>query len=219
MPRPKSATAKRKRASAVPIEQLMDMTARELDEFYSEAEIRSTYESLRKSVASRLRTFERAGLGNIPPKSIQGGMAPMKGRSKESLIREISSAMGWIRGKRSTLKGYREVQEGFRKAMQEAMPDLDLSSKEKMDAYGEFMGEMDERYGAMWHSISSMVHDLYRDLTALNEDPREFMKNFDFWKQRNEEINKEKTAAKAPGRRRSTEFSSYVRQMKRKKIR
>lgn len=218
MPRKASGKAKRPYTSALSIEQLWNMTKQEMMQL-SEAEIKSTYTSLRKSVSSRLKTFEKAGLGSIVPKKVKSGMKPIAGRDAEGLVNELSEFMGWVRGGRSTVKGFRKIQEGAYKKMKESMPDLDLSTREKMNDFGYFMGEMQERYGEFWKYISNAARDIYRDLTAVNEDPRQFMRNYDFWKEKTEEVNKAKEAARAPGRRKSTKLSTYVNQLKRKKIR
>lgn len=216
MPRKPSGKAKRPQAPAISMERLRDMTEKELLALSSET-LKSTYVSLRKAVSSRLRTFEKHGA--VPSsKSIRNGMAPMGGREPEELARDITEAMAWVRGSVSTYKGYMKAQDTFRSKMQTAMPDLDLSSVKKMQDFGKFMGEMQERYGEMWHAISEMVRDIYRDTVKLNEDPRQFMRNYDYWAANMAEINKEKNAARSGGRRRSTKLSTYMRQLKRGKI-
>lgn len=218
MARRSSGKAKRPQAPAISIKRLQEMTKRELEKF-SEETIRSTYVSLRKAVAGRVRTFERAGLGDILPQKIRAGLAAGGGRSVEDLINDITSATAWTRGKGSTVKGYREARESFREKMQDAMPDLDLSDDEKMDDFGRFMGQMQERYGEMWHAISNQVRDIYRDTVKLNEDPRKFMQNYDYWAGQVQQINEAKNAARAGGRRRSTKLSTYMNQLKRGKFR
>lgn len=198
--------------------ELMNMTARELSQL-SRAELRSSYQNVRKIVNSRIKTFEAHGMENALPVKIRGGLSSARGKSDEAVKREIMESMAWMRGRSSTYKGYRAARESFREKMQASMPDLDLSSEEKLDDYGEFMGEMAERYKAMWEGISAMVRDLYRDLTELNEDPREFMKNYDYWKEQVDAVNAAKNAARSGGRRRSNKFSTYMRQLKRGKIR
>lgn len=203
--------------AALKLGQLMEMTAREMAGL-SSSELRQTYQSMRKIVNSRINTFRKHDIGEAVPEKLRPGLGSAKGRSDTALLAEMKQYLAWMRGKRSTYRGYQESREDFRQKMQEAMPDLDLSTAEQMDAYGRFMGEMQERYGEMWHNISTIVRDLYRDLTKLNEDPRQFMKNYDYWSQHVEEINEAKRAAHAPGRRRSSQLSTYVNKLKRGKI-
>ena len=218
MARRSSGKAKKPQAPAISIKRLQEKTKRELEQF-SEQTIRSTYTSLRKAVASRVRTFEKAGLGSVLPEHIREGLAPQGGRSVEDLLNDITSVTAWTRGKASTVKGYKEARESFREKMQDAMPDMDLSDEDKMDDFGEYMGEMQERYGEMWHAISEAARDVYRDQTKLNQDPRKFMRNYEYWRQNVQAVNDAKNAARAGGRRRSTKLSTYMNQLKRGKIR
>lgn len=197
--------------------ELMEMTARDLSNL-SRAQIREAYQNMRKIIGSRVRTFEKHGAAEAVPAAQRGGLPSSKGRPDADLVQDIRSALAWMRGKRSTYKGYEETQEHFREAMQDAMPDLDLSDKDKFDAYGRFMGEMQDRYKEMWHDISNIVRDVYNDLTRLNEDPRQFMKNYDYWADEVERINREKKEQHIGGRRRSSKMSTYMRQLKRGKI-
>lgn len=192
------------------------MTARELQK-YSDETIKSTYVSMRKAIASRVKSFERAGLASTVPADIRAGLPAMGSLDKAELIGMITRVGSWTRGKQSTVSGYRNWKEHFRGAMQEALPDLDLSTDEKLDAYGEFMGAMQDRYGEMWHAISNQARDIYRDLTELNEDPYQFMANYDYWASNVEALNQAKAAARQRGRF-STKLSTYMNKLKAGKI-
>lgn len=204
-------------AKGVKLADLMSMTAAGIASIETPS-LRKTYQNLRKIVGSRVSTFEKRGAGQAVPASLRGGLQSAKGRSDADLIQDIRDALVWMRGKRSTYKGYEEVKETFREKMQDAMPDLDLSDKDKFDAFGRYMGEMQDRYGEMWHAISNAARDVYKEQTKLNKDPRQFMKNYDYWVKQTEQINAEKTARRQGGRRRSTKLSTYMRQLKRGKI-
>lgn len=202
---------------AVKLKELMAMTARELSRI-PHSELRETYQNIRKIVNSRVQTFGKHGISDVVPEKLRSGLSSARGRSDQELLQQIRESTAWMRGRRSTYKGYAESREDFRKKMQESLPDLDLSDDEKMDDFGYFMGEMQDRYGEMWDKISAQVKEMYKNLTALNEDPRQFMKNYDYWSARVEAVNEAKRMARAPGRRRSTELSTYMRQLKRGKI-
>ena len=203
------------------------MTRRELGT-YSDETLKSTYVSMRKAVASRVKSFERAGHASTIPADIRAGLPTMgsfiregapadEALDRSALIGMITRVGSWTRGKQSTLKGYNKWKEHFRGAMQEALPDLDLSTPEKLDAYGEFMGAMQDRYGDMWHSISNQARDIYRDLTVLNEDPYQFMANYDYWADYVADVNASRKATGKRGRL-STKFSTYLNKLKAGKI-
>lgn len=204
------------RAKALKLGELMAMTARELAAL-SESELKVNYQNIKKIVNSRVNTFEKYGVGDVLPAKIQGGLPSSRGRSEADLMQDIKESLAWMRGSRSTYAGYQKVQDRFRERMQEAMPDLDLSDESKMRAYGTFMGDMQDRYGEMWHAISNQARDMYRDLTELNEDPYQFMANYDYWASNVEAINKAKAAARQRGRY-STKLSTYIRKLKAGKI-
>lgn len=165
---------------AVKLQQLLNMTAREIAQLPS-SELRDTYQNLRKIVRSRVNTFSKHGITDVVPASLRGGLGSSKGRTDQDLLQDIRQSTAWMRGKRSSYRGYQEVREDFRSKMQESMPDLDLSDTQKLDSYGEFMGDMQERYGEMWHSISNQARDIYREAVRLNMNPKSVMRNYDYW--------------------------------------
>lgn len=165
---------------AIKLNALLNMTVRELKQV-SSSELRETYQNVRKIVNSRINTFKKHGIDDVVPEDLQGGLGSAKGRSDAELLQSIRESAAWMRGRRSSYRGYQEAREHFREQMQESMPDLDLSSDEKVDAYGRFMGEMQERYGDMWHGVSNQARDLYREAVRLNVNPKSLMRNFDYW--------------------------------------
>lgn len=159
------------------LSELKDMAPVEFAAMSSKA-LRENYQNIKNIVKYRLQTFAKHGVE--PPGSIKQ-LRSSRGRKDEDLIDDIKEALAWIRGRRSTYTGYKSVEEDFREKMQAAMPDMDLSDAGKMKSFGEFMGEMQERYGEMWHAISNAARDIYREATRLNTDPRAMMKNYDYW--------------------------------------
>lgn len=165
---------------ALKLGQLMDMTAREISNL-SRSDLRGAYQNIRKITNSRINTFGKHGIKDAVPADLRGGLGSSKGRSDAELIQDIRDSIRWMRGKQSTYGGYMEVREDFRQKMQESMPDLDLSDDEKMEDFGRFMGDMQERYGEMWHAISNQARDIYREAIRLNMDPKALMRNYDYW--------------------------------------
>lgn len=165
---------------ALRLGQLMSMTARELSQL-SRSELRGAYQNIRKITNSRVNTFGKHGIRDAVPADLREGLGSAKGKSDAELLQAMRDSMRWMRGKNSTYAGYQQIREDFREKMQESMPDLDLSDDEKMEDFGRFMGDMQERYGEMWHAISNQARDIYREAVRLNMDPRALMKNYDYW--------------------------------------
>ncbi len=193
---------------------LQDMTVREIKNLPS-GSLREAYQNLRKSLASRVNTFRKHDSIKGVPEDLRYGLPSSKGKSDAELVQLMKDPLKWMRKDKSKYSRYAASQDDFREKMQDAMPDMDLSTAEKMDRFGRFMGDMQSRYGEMWHAISNQVRDVYRDLTRLNKDPEQFMRNYDYWVEEVEEINRQKAERHEGGRRRSTKLSTYARKMKR----
>lgn len=165
---------------ALKLQELMGMTARELSRL-SRSDLRESYQNIRKIVNSRVNTFSKHGVESAVPRDLRSGLGSAKGRSDADLVQNMRDSFAWMRGSASTYKGYEKARDSFRDKMQESMPDLDLSDQDKMEAFGRFMGDMQERYGEMWHAISNQARDIYREAVRLNMNPSALMRNYDYW--------------------------------------
>ena len=203
------------KAKALKLGELMAMTARELAAL-SESELKVNYQNIKKIVNSRVNTFEKHGIGEALPVKIQGGLPSSRGRSEDALLQDIKESLAWMRGSRSTYAGYQKAQDTFRERMQESMPDLDLSDEGKMKSFGEFMGDMQARYGEMWHAISNQARDIYREAIRLNTDPRAMMKNYDYWADHIEDLENADPIRSRSGRQ--LKPSEYARKLGLEKI-
>lgn len=193
---------------------LQDMTVREIKNLPSGA-VREAYQNLRKSLASRVNTFRKHDSIKGVPEDLRYGLPSSKGKSDAELVQLMKDPLKWLRKDKSKYSRYASAKDDFREKMQASMPDLDLSTPEKMNRFGNFMNDMSNRYGDFWHGISMQVKDMYRDLVNLNEDPEQFMRNYDYWVKEVDEINRQKAERHEGGRRRSNKFSTYARKMKR----
>lgn len=175
---------------AVKIARLKEMSAREIADL-PRSELRATYQNVRKIVNSRMNTFKKHGRESGIPSDLKGGLGSSVGLTDAMLVDDIMDAVVWLRKDISTLKGYSKKLEHRRQAMQESIPDIDLSTADKLDKFGDFMGEMQDRYGDLWlKSVSTPARDLYREAERLNIDPRALMKNFDYWEKHLSDLEK-----------------------------
>lgn len=165
---------------ALKLKQLLNMTARELKQL-SRSDLRESYQTIRKITNSRVNTFKKHGIGEAVPEDVRGGLASARGRSDQELIEDMRDSLRWMRGRVSKYAGWKEAREDRREKMQDALPDLDLSDDDKFDAFGKFMGEMQDRYGEMWHAVSNQVRDIYKEAVRLNMNPKALMRNYDYW--------------------------------------
>lgn len=199
------------RKPQIKMSSLMQMTAAEIGRL-SESELRGAYQSVRRTATSRVKTFEKHG------REAPGLLKSLTRSSKEMSIGDIRQAVrtaAYQYREHPAVTSYgawQEQRETFREKMQEALPEVDLSDEEKLDRFGEFMGDMQARYKAMWHAISEFVVDLYNDAVEIGEDPRRLMDNYEEWAaQVRKEEHEAIAAGRKKGRRRSTSVKTFRR--------
>lgn len=159
---------------------LKELSAYEVGKL-SGKQLREAYQNVKKVINSRVKTFEAHDAGSAIPASLRGGLESSRRRSEESLLQDIREALRWSRGSGSSYRTYVRVQESRRKKMQEALPDIDLSSTAKLKEFGNFMNEASDRYGEMAKIVSSQARALYAEAQRLNINTNALLKNMDYW--------------------------------------
>lgn len=202
------------------LSQLMNMSARQINEL-SDTELRKAYQQTKYTLKSRAATFEKHGIHfseDAFGRRSSALLPSSKGMDIEEQRQRLKTSLAYMRGRRSTYKGFKESEEERRSRMQEAMPDLDLSSKDKADKFGRFMGDMQTRWGEMWKYVSNNARDIYREAVRLNSDPKMFMKNYDFWADHIQDLEEAKPIRQREGSR-ALRPADYARKLKLGKIR
>ena len=160
---------------------LKELSAYEVGKL-SGKEIRESYQNVKKVINSRVRTFESHDAGRAIPASLRGGLESSRGRTEEDLLQDIREALRWSRRESgSSYRAYERVQENRRQKMQEALPDIDLSSTDKLKEFGNFMNDVSDRYGEMAKIVSSQARALYAEAQRLNINKNALLKNMDYW--------------------------------------
>ena len=67
---------------------------------------------------------------------------------------------------------------------------LQFETQEEFNEYGCFMGEMQERAGQQWAVGSDDAGDIFKEAKRLGVDPRQFMKNFEYWRSHIKDLQK-----------------------------
>lgn len=194
---------------------LKEMSAYEVGKL-SGKNLREAYQNVKNVINSRIRTFEAHDAGSAIPASLRGGLESSRGRSEESLLQDIRDALRWSRGSGSSYRTYERVQESRRKKMQEALPDIDLSSTDKLKEFGNFMNEVSERYGEMAKIVSSQARALYAEAQRLNINKNALLKNMDYWLDHIDDL--EKTDPIRTRSERQLQPSEYARKLGLEKI-
>lgn len=195
------------------VKDLLQTTYKDLQKM-SMKELKSSFKAISHALRERGKTFRKHG--EKAPR-YEKGLGSMKGADKLELAERIARAAAYMRGKVSTYRGHEEVVEDRRKKMQEAMPDMDFSTKEKFKEFGEFMDEMTTRYPESKRNFASTnFQDIFREAKRLNSDPRAFMKNYEFWVKHISDLEEARPIERTG---RPVYPSDYARQLKLGKIR
>ena len=168
---------------------LKELSAYEVGKL-SGKELRESYQNVKKVINSRIRTFESHDAGRAIPASLRGGLESSRGRTEEDLLQDIREALRWSRGSGESYAKYARREETKRKKIQEALPDIDLSSADKLREFGKFMNDVSERYGEMSKIISDLARALYAEAQRLNINKNALLKNMDYWMDHIEDLEK-----------------------------
>lgn len=195
--------------------ELKSLSAAELNKLGS-SELRESYQTVRKIVGSRVRTFAKHGEEDAIPAHLRSGLSSAKGRTDEEILQSMKEALAWTRGKRSTFRSFMESEEDRRRKLQEAMPDLDLSDRKKMKDFTNFMNDVASRYKEMNKSISGIVKALYSEAERLNINKKALLKNLEYWIEHVEDL--EKSDPIRTRKSRELQPSEYARKLGLEKI-
>lgn len=194
---------------------LLEMSGPDLSGL-SGSELRSAYKSAAAAIRGRSKAFKAAGKDTALPKRYRAGVPTLPSFENEAQIRKaLGSALAYLRGSVSTLKGYEEV---ISKRAQEVGSKLGLDFKSNADFYqfGKFMDEMSTRLRSMWKPASDFVVDLYKQSQRLNLNPMQLMKNYEYWRDHLEDLEQ---MDPIQGRSRDLRPSDYIKKAKLETIR
>ena len=195
------------------IADLLEMSARQINALEG-AELRRAYKSVSASLRLRRAAFEKAGKITGMPAKYRAGIRKAGSFETSSEMRDyMNQALGYMRGRRSTLKGYEKSESEQREAVERATK-RKFKSQEDYELWGEFMGEMQTRLGASWKAISKLAWELFDEAERLNLDPEQLMKNFEYWADHLEDLKE----AEPLKRGRDLRPSDYLKKLKLEKI-
>jgi len=154
-------------------------------------DLKKTYKQISKALKGRTKTFRKHGREEAVPERFRDGLESPEDMSKNEMLSHITDALRYMNDKESSYRGWHEKQMGRMKAYNETMeasgqPTFD--SEEDFDRYGRFMGDMQERFGELWHYNSDQAKEMYAQAERLNLDVNQLTKNFDFWADHLEEL-------------------------------
>lgn len=215
---------------------IMGQSAAEISDL-SGSEARAQYNYLRKVIREREKGFAKAGKqGRFDRQYGIMGPPSLRGLDDKQVKKQIGRMVRQLSGRESTISGVQKaLQENNRHRKQglEKVLGRSLSDKE-WDAFGRFLGAMQERHGDNWKNVSDdfiemldtpgfaealtadregVTQSVNMQLTAeqLGLKASQFMRNFDYWEAHEEELRKAKPIK---GRKRKLTPSDYIKQLK-----
>lgn len=165
-------------------------------------DLKKTYQQVSKALKRRAKTFRKYEQDHVIPERFRNGLENPKLLTRNEMLAAVSDALDYMRREESTYKGYTEKQrkrlEAYNKTMEKSGQKT-FTSIDEFDLFGKFMGEMQERYGKLWQYSSDQAKELYDnaaesgvDIMAmskrLNLDPKQLIKNFEYWSEHLEEL-------------------------------
>lgn len=200
------------------IKQIIGMAAYQVNKLQGKT-LDAAYTELRSAFNKRVAVFRKHGAETALPERFRGsGMPSARGLEQSEKLDVLKSAAAFMRGSRSTYTGWKKSEVEQMENLNEALgEDYEFKSLEDFKKYGEFMGEMQARMGDMWHYASNQVRELYFQADRLGVDPMQFQKNYEFWMEHLDELEKAKPIRKREGSR-DLKASDYARKLKLPKI-
>ena len=185
------------------LQDLVEQSAREWSAM-SGSQLRKAYQQVKHAMKERAKTFARHGQeGRILPSS--------RGMSETELRTKLKSASAYLRGRRSSYQGWKQSESEQLQRMQEAMPDMGFETPDDLRKFGEFMNDMDDRFGNIKYD-SMDAKKLYKEAQRLNVDPKKFMRNFDYWMDHVDDLAKQQPIRQREGSR-ALKPSDYARKI------
>jgi len=178
----------------------------------------TAYTTLRGVYQKRAAVFKKHGAETALPAGFRSGMRSASDLTDAEKLQDIKAISAWMRGSRSTYTGWKRSEIDQMEKLNDLLDgDFEFKSLDDFRKYGEFMGEMQARYGDMWKYASSQVRELYFQAERLGVKPEMFQKNYEYWMEHLEELQRAKPIQWKPGAR-ELKPSDYARQLKLPKI-
>ena len=166
------------------------------------------YSMLKGMSTRRAATFQKHGAP--VPDQLSRLQASAGSLSDDDLSRAIGIQSSTLQGRGMNYAGYVQMQNERRNMLKERFG-LNNLTDEQFDQYGAFMNAMQEREGARgWEYASALAKKIAIEAIRLNMDPSKFMRNFDYWTDHIDELEK----AKPLERSRPVRASDYIKQLK-----
>lgn len=174
----------------------------------SRAAKESAYSTLKGMSTRRASTFIKNSAS--VPDQLSRLKAPAGSLSDADLERAIALQSSTLQTRGMRYSEALQMQNERREMLKDRFGLSDLTN-EQFDQYGRFMNEMQEREGAKgWSYASALAKKMAVEALRLNMDPAKFMRNFDYWSDHLDDLER----ARPLVRSRPVRASDYIKQLK-----
>ena len=140
--------------------------------------------TIRKALKSRRQTFQKHGALKGIPEQYRGDLPLSEDfETRNDALSWVNEALQYMRTPESTYKGYHAAVSERMSAYNETLRQegrAEFDTEEDFDRFGRFMGSTAERF-AEFSLVSDQVVEMYDQAQRLGLDPKQFIRNFDYW--------------------------------------
>lgn len=195
------------------ISDIINMAAYKVNKLTGSA-LSAAYTTLKSAFNKRVKVFQKHDAERALPTQFRNGMRSSLGMTEEEKLQAIKEASAFMRGSRSSYSGWKRSELEQMESLNDMLEgDYEFKNLEDFRKYGEFMGEMQTRLGEMWKNVSSQVRELYFQSERLGVKSSQFLKNYEYWLEHAEQLQKAKPIEWSSSGR-SVKASDYARQLK-----
>lgn len=154
-------------------------------------ELISAAQVIRKGLNARRKTFQKHNALQGIPEQYRGDL-PLSGdfENRNDVLSWVNDALQYMREPESTYRGYQKNVSDRMAAYNETLGKQgrdQFKSLEDFNSFGNFMGEAAERFSE-FSLVSDQVVEMYDQAERLGLDPKQFIKNFDYWSEHLEKL-------------------------------
>lgn len=192
---------------------IVNMAAYKVNKLTGSA-LSAAYTTLKSAFNKRVKVFQKHDAERALPVQFRKGMRSSLGMTDEEKLQAIKDASAFMRGSRSSYSGWKRDALSRMHNLNEMLDgEYEFKTLDDYLKYTKFMEEMQTRLGEMWKQQSNQVRELYFASQRLGIKSTQFLKNYEYWVEHAEELQKAKPIEWSTSGRK-VKASDYARQLK-----
>lgn len=160
------------------MEQLKSLSAPEWSDIKGK-QLRQTYQQIKEIYHKRAKAFAKHGEAKHAYK-----LPSAKGLSEGQMRSILKEALRGTDYARRTYEGFSKAESIRKSKIESIMKErygIEFKTREEWEQFDKFLEEMEQQYGAMHRYLSGTAAKIYSQAMRIGVDPRQMMKNYDYW--------------------------------------